>query len=146
MPKVTSSPTQLAPARGKWIHKTHAMKTYSLGESDLDSILPISDEPNLRSPRTRVKMYNVRDVEALAQRLKDSTPVLQVLSPTTGFAVKKGQEIMRTTAMKGFKLAPCQMDRIKPVRELENPYSKAKGPMRFYNRCDVEVPFFFLQV
>lgn len=31
------------------------------------------------------------------------------------------------------------MNRIKPVRELSNPHKNAKGPTRFYNRCDVQV-------
>ncbi|KAJ7343194.1 hypothetical protein DFH08DRAFT_1009633 [Mycena albidolilacea] len=115
MPKATTKTPKLAQRSGRWITKTAAMKTYNLGSSDMDAILPVSDVRNPRNYLMRVKAYNIRDVVALARRIRSS-------SQSLGYAVA---------------LESVQIDRIRPVRELPNPHSA--GTMRFYNRCDVQV-------
>ncbi|KAJ6463839.1 hypothetical protein C8R47DRAFT_77429 [Mycena vitilis] len=135
MPKATK--TKLAPANGRWIMKSDAVKQYKLAPSDLDSILPVSVQRNPRHYHMSVTTYNVRDVEALAQRIRNAPQASSSASVSTAkFAVPNGKQIMRTTAMNEFGLKPCQMDRIKPVKEMPNPHRS--GTMRFYNRCDVQ--------
>jgi hypothetical protein len=75
------------------------MKTYNLGSSDMDAILPVSDVRNPRNYLMRVKAYNVRDVVALARRIRSSS---QASGSSTGLTVANGSNIMRTTAMKEF--------------------------------------------
>ncbi|KAF9019765.1 hypothetical protein BDZ89DRAFT_308967 [Hymenopellis radicata] len=135
MPKITTP--KLAQRSGRWITKTDAIKTYKLASSDLDSILPITDDPNPRQYGMRMKKYNRKDVEELAQRLRTNSQASESTS-TTELAVANGPQIMRTTAMNNFGLKSCQMDRLKPVKVLPNPY-KSGQTMRFYNRCDVQV-------
>ncbi|KAJ6597167.1 hypothetical protein DFH09DRAFT_1404085 [Mycena vulgaris] len=143
MPKDTSSNTpKLAARSGRWITQTDALKlykSYGMGASDLASILPVSDEPNPRHYKMRMKTYNVADVEALARRLKSSAASSYPVSRTaSGLAIPNGSNIMRTTAMKEFGLSSPQMDRLVPVKVVPNPHPNSKGPMRLYNRCDVK--------
>ncbi|KAJ7444852.1 hypothetical protein FB451DRAFT_1412975 [Mycena latifolia] len=139
MPKVN---VKLARPNGRWITKTDARKKYGLAASDLDSILPVTDKPNPKNSTTRVKTYNVADVATLARRLKStaasSSRTSGGSSSSSQLAIAKGPSIMRTTAMKRFKLAPCQMDRLVPVKEAPNPHPTATGPTRYYNLCDVQ--------
>ncbi|KAJ6597169.1 hypothetical protein DFH09DRAFT_1304919 [Mycena vulgaris] len=127
MPKATAP--KLAARNGHWVTRTEARKSYSLGASDLDSV---TDVPNPRHYKMRMKTYNVADVEALARRLKSSAASSYPVSRTaSGLAIPNGSNIMRTTAMKEFGLVSAQMDRLLPVKVAPNPHANAKGPMRF---------------
>ncbi|KAJ7087783.1 hypothetical protein C8R44DRAFT_593827, partial [Mycena epipterygia] len=126
---------RLAPHNGRWITKTDAVKRYNLASSDLDSILPVTDQPNPRNSTGRMKTYNIVDVAALARRLQSTAPSASA-SSTSRLAPVNGRNIMRTTAMKEFGLKSCQMDRLKPVKETPNLHANAKGPTRWYNHCD----------
>lgn len=101
MPKDTSC--KLAARNGPWIMKSQAMKRFNLASSDLDSILPVTDERNPRHYQMRIKTYNLRDVEALSKRLHSGTAgSSQVSASSAKFAVANGPEIMRTNAMNDF--------------------------------------------
>ncbi|KAJ6463838.1 hypothetical protein C8R47DRAFT_1224997 [Mycena vitilis] len=134
----TSTNLNLAPSNGRWILKSAAIKKYNIASSDLyddlDSILPVRVEHNPRHFYMDVTKYNVKDVDALARRICNAS---QASGSTVQFAAANGGQIMRTTAMKEFKLKPCQMDRIQPVSEGPNPH-RSNATMRFYNRCDVK--------
>ncbi|KAJ7775149.1 hypothetical protein B0H16DRAFT_87393 [Mycena metata] len=134
MPKAT--PTKLTRPSGGWIMGSKACKQFKLAASDLNSILPISDESNPHNSRLRIKKYNVADVRALAGRLRSNSNS-SASGSTTTLAVATGPSIMRTNAMKEFKLASCQMDRIKPVRMLPNSHRTGQFT-KWYNRCDVK--------
>ncbi|KAJ7047087.1 hypothetical protein C8F04DRAFT_1172843 [Mycena alexandri] len=136
MPKAT--PIKLTRPCGRWIMGSHACKQFQLAASDLESILPISDERNPNNSTSRIKKYNVADVRALAERLRsNSNSSASGSSSTATLAVASGPKIIRTNAMKEFKLVSCQMDRIKPVKMLPNPH-RAGQFTKWYNRCDVK--------
>ncbi|KAK4701033.1 hypothetical protein P7C70_g5204, partial [Phenoliferia sp. Uapishka_3] len=140
---------RLAPSVGGWITKTDAKRKYKLAPSDLATILPISCQPNPHGGPNRVEKYNIADVEVLVDRLKDAGGAEGAAGSSTaasppvpgaphGLAAPNGPRILRTTAMKQYKLQPVQMDRLKPVAVAPNPHRASAGPMRHYNLSDVK--------
>ncbi|KAF9466855.1 hypothetical protein BDZ94DRAFT_1249947 [Collybia nuda] len=149
--RAPASPAQPATPRegGGTIFRTEAAKKYRLAPADLDSILPVEIRRNNHGGPYPIKIYNISDVKALVARLAGKSPTYNPSTPTkesTGvvpktpeLAEKKpGGRIMRSTAMKRFKLKGPQLDRILPISIKPNPYQKSGGDMRFYNLRDVE--------
>ena len=115
----TSSKQQkFAYPSGEWILRSYAQKQFpvrpsydsgstgthpllstpQLAPKDLDSILPISREPNPRGGKYPIVKYNLRDVRALAARL----------APKFGpdeRAEKDGAEIQAAAARKRFNVS-----------------------------------------
>lgn len=80
------------------------MNEFHLARSDLDSILPISVEPNPRGGPYDVIKYNRSDVEALARDLKSgeariSSRLLQIGDSQELAKPKPGGKILRTKAI-----------------------------------------------
>ncbi|KAJ6567215.1 hypothetical protein DFH09DRAFT_1156348, partial [Mycena vulgaris] len=95
----------------------------------------------LATPNGSSIVYNEYDVAALALMVRPGKPLPEV-APVAGsnssggiLAKKNGRRIMRTTAMKEFKLIPSQMDQLNPVSMTPNAYGTVT---KYYNRCDVE--------
>jgi len=128
----------LAKANGPSIKRTEATKKYKIKASDLDTITPISRQPNHMGGSALMQTYNECDVAALAQRLRPGKPLPElapVAGPSSPLAKKNGPRIMRTTAIREFKLTPTQMDQLNPVSMTPNAYGTVT---KYYNRCDVE--------
>lgn len=82
-----------------------------LSPSDLDSILPISDMSNPHGGPNHVRIYNLCDVVALSLELNlpASSPKSSPLSSgsqsgSTALAMPKGPKILRTNAMREYKV------------------------------------------
>ncbi|KAJ7367939.1 hypothetical protein DFH08DRAFT_829831 [Mycena albidolilacea] len=129
----------LATPNGPSIKRTAAQTKYKVKPTDLDTITPISRQPNPMGGSAPMQIYNECDVAALAQKLRPGKP-LPALAPVAGpsspagLAKKTGRQIMRSAAAKEFKLTPAQLDQLQPVSMKPNAY----GVTRYYNRCDVE--------
>ncbi|KAK7001043.1 hypothetical protein R3P38DRAFT_3284810, partial [Favolaschia claudopus] len=104
MPKDETKPIRTAKQYGKTFFKTHAMKLYpNVGPRDLDSILPVSVDPNPRNSSMLVTRYNEYDVKALSERLSVTTPVQQTPGAQPGLAAPNGKRITAAKAMSEFK-------------------------------------------
>ncbi|KAJ7179463.1 hypothetical protein C8R46DRAFT_1073836 [Mycena filopes] len=137
-PITAHSTTPLAEPRGPSIKRTAAMKKYKLKPAQLDTITPISQQPNHMGGSSLIQVYNEEDVAALALKVRPDLPLPELApeaGPSTPLAKKNGRRIMRTTAMKEFKLTPSQMDQLNPVAATPNAYGSVT---KYYNRCDVE--------
>ncbi|KAK7042326.1 hypothetical protein R3P38DRAFT_2889797 [Favolaschia claudopus] len=139
MPKDETKPIRTTSQYGKTIFKTHAMKLYpNVGPRDLDSILPVSVEPNPRNSGSLVTKYNEYDVKTLSERLSVAIPIHQGPGRQPGLAASNGKErISASKAMSEFKLVTCQLNRIMPISEQPNPYPGA-APIRYFNYRDVK--------
>ncbi|KAJ7781608.1 hypothetical protein B0H16DRAFT_1499041 [Mycena metata] len=129
----------LATPNGPPIKRTEATKKYRIKATDLDTILPVSRQPNHMGGSSLIQVYNERDVATLALNLRPGKPLPELApeaGPSSPLAKKKGRRIMRTTAMNEFKLTPTQIDELNPVSTTPNAYGTVT---RYYNRCDVEV-------
>ncbi|EIM91132.1 uncharacterized protein STEHIDRAFT_165519 [Stereum hirsutum FP-91666 SS1] len=138
--------SRLAEPNGHYIYRSDPdiKKIYKLSPSDLDSILPISDTPNPHGGRNNVRIYNLCDVVKLSLELNVPTSPPSSPPPASGsqssnpaLAVQKGAKILRTNAMKEYKLTGIQLDRLKPISIEPNPH-RSTGTMRYYNLCDVK--------
>jgi len=146
MPKATSY--QLAERRGRSITKTNAMKTYKLQAGDFVTILPIIRRPNTYDHgKTEMLIYNEIDVAALAMSLKEATSGAAQATSSQGsqvnqeevqLAPRKGRQIVRTEAIKKYRLTKLQIDRLTPTEIRENPHNRRSPPMRLYNEDDVK--------
>ncbi|KAJ7873332.1 hypothetical protein B0H14DRAFT_2720299 [Mycena olivaceomarginata] len=139
---VWKSPTKtvdtglLATPNGPSIKRTAAQTKYKVKPTDLDTITPISRQPNPMGGSAPMQIYNECDVAALAQKLRPGKPLPALAGPSSpaGLAKKTGRQIMRSAAVKEFKLTPAQLDQLQPVSMKPNAY----GVTKYYNRCDVE--------
>ncbi|KAJ7162574.1 hypothetical protein C8R43DRAFT_990762 [Mycena crocata] len=139
-PITAPSATPLPTPNGPSIKRTEAAKKYKVKATDLDTIEPISRQPNHMGGSALIQVYNECDVASLAQRLRPGKLLPELGSHSSGpsgppLAKKNGPRIMRTTAMKKFKLTPTQMDQLNPVSITPNAYGTTTT---YYNRCDVE--------
>ncbi|KAJ6539000.1 hypothetical protein B0H19DRAFT_1176616 [Mycena capillaripes] len=125
----------LATPNGPSIKRTEATKKYKIKATDLDTITPISRQPNHMGGSSLIQVYNECDVAALTQRMGKPLPEVAPMAPAAVLAKKNGPRIMRTTAMKEFKLTPTQIDQLNPVSATPNAYGTVT---KYYNRCDVE--------
>ncbi|KAJ7237215.1 hypothetical protein B0H12DRAFT_1139447 [Mycena haematopus] len=137
---VTPSPDLAAP-NGPSISRTEAKNKYKVKTTDLDTIKPIRRVRNyINMGGALIQTYNECDVAALVRRLRPGKPLPElapVASPSSPVALakKNGRRIMRTTAIREFKLTPTQMDQLNPVSMTPNGYGTIT---KYYNRCDVE--------
>ncbi|KAJ6516247.1 hypothetical protein C8R45DRAFT_237348 [Mycena sanguinolenta] len=133
--------TDLATPNGPSISRTEAKNKYKVKTTDLDTIKPISRVPNrVHMGGALIQTYNECDVAALARRVRPGKPLPELApvagpSSPVGLANKNGPRIMRTTAMKEFKLTATQMDQLSPISMTPNGYGTVT---KYYNRCDVE--------
>ncbi|KAJ7087192.1 hypothetical protein B0H15DRAFT_843000 [Mycena belliarum] len=139
-PITAPSTIPLTAPDGPSIKRTEATKKYKLKAADLDTITPISRQPNHMGGSAPIQVYNERDVAALALNLRPGKPLPELASvagsSSSGpLAHKHGRRIMKTSAMKEFKLSSSQMDQLKPVSMTPNAYGTVT---KYYNRCDVE--------
>ncbi|KAJ7122788.1 hypothetical protein C8R44DRAFT_784553 [Mycena epipterygia] len=137
-PITAPSTTPLAAPNGPSIKRTEATVKYKIKATDLDTITPISKQPNHMGGSAPIQVYNECDVAALAQRVRPGKPLPEMGSSSTGpllLAKKNGRRIMRTTAMNEFNLKPHQMDQLTPISITPNAYGTLT---KYYNRCDVE--------
>ncbi|KAJ7283451.1 hypothetical protein C8J57DRAFT_1120976 [Mycena rebaudengoi] len=141
--KVAVGTAPLAAPNGPSIKRTEAVKKYKIKATDLDTIQPISRQLNHMGGSAPIQVYNESDVVALTQRVRpgkplpsDSTPASSSSTPAAVVLAKKnGRRIMRTTAIKEFKLTANQLDQLNPVSVAPNAYGTTT---KYYNRCDVE--------
>ncbi|KAJ6510182.1 hypothetical protein C8R47DRAFT_1096981 [Mycena vitilis] len=139
-PVTAHNTSPLATPNGPSIKRTAAVAKYKIKAADLDTILPISRQPNHMGGSALIQVYNESDVAALAQRVRPGKPLPEI-APAAGpssavvLAKKNGRRIMRTTAMTEFKLTSTQMDQLNPVSTTPNAYGTVT---KYYNRCDVE--------
>ncbi|KAJ7688388.1 hypothetical protein B0H17DRAFT_1068431 [Mycena rosella] len=133
--------TPLTAPNGTSIKRTEAVKKYKVKPADLDTITPISRQLNHMDGSAPIQVYNECDVAALALKVRPGKPLPESAllagpsSSSGGLAKKNGARIMRTTAVKEFKLTPAQMDQLNPVSTTPNVYG---GVTKYYNRCEVE--------
>ncbi|KAJ6627474.1 hypothetical protein B0H10DRAFT_1994737 [Mycena sp. CBHHK59/15] len=132
--------TPLAAPSGPSIKRTEATKRYKIKATDLDTIAPISRQPNHMGGSAPIQVYNECDVIALTEKIRPGKPLPlpQLASPSTSpiaLAKKSGRRIMRSTAIQEFNLTPAQMDQLNPVSTTPNAYGSVT---KYYNRCDVE--------
>ena len=73
-----------------------AFAFFQLGRSDLDGIKPVSISPNQPGRRGDIRIYNLCDVRALAQRLRSRTP------PDSQLQRAVGRQIVQSRAMREF--------------------------------------------
>lgn len=83
--------------------KTDAYDRYGLGSTDLDSIKPISIEPNSREYGNIIK-YNLCDVEQIHAKVVELRKILQQGLPPGNTVPERGTTITRTDAKKGYKV------------------------------------------
>ncbi|KAJ7510153.1 hypothetical protein B0H11DRAFT_1900513 [Mycena galericulata] len=120
---------------GRTITKTKVKDDYKLGGTDLNSI-DYMEKPNPYR-KGSMTLYSVADVEALAARIQNITAGLSSPSGSGSlFAMPNGRRIVRAHALADYTLADVQLDRIKPISEEVNP--RGRGPVRYYNVCDVQ--------
>ncbi|KAJ7149377.1 hypothetical protein C8R46DRAFT_1198844 [Mycena filopes] len=133
MPKAPSVPPasapQLAASDGPSIVRSKALKQYRLGETDLNSIMPVKIRPHPVGVGARY--YNLKDVVALDECLNSALP-----DPAER-AEESGKQIKAFEAMKKYKLNRAQLARIKPVSEVHMPERKVPIVL-VYNLSDVE--------
>ncbi|VDB85095.1 unnamed protein product [Peniophora sp. CBMAI 1063] len=127
--------TEFAVPNGPWISKTDAYSRYGLGSTDLDSIKPISIEPNSRAYGNIIK-YNLCDVEQVHAKVVELRKTLQQGLPAGDTVPKRGATITRTNAKKEYNLNDNQIDRILPCIVKPNPHAPGQQ-MRIYNVSDV---------
>jgi len=118
------------------------MKKYKLKAADMETLTPISVSMNPRGG-ANIQIFRESGVATLAAQVHPASQA-QIASSSNQsaesdvyeLAPKNGKKILRTKAMKLYKLTPSQIDSINPVSVLPNPHGK--GTMRHYNLCDVE--------
>ncbi|KAK0231253.1 hypothetical protein IW262DRAFT_470963 [Armillaria fumosa] len=135
MPKV---PTKFVHTDGtEEILRSDATKRYSVKPVDLDTLRPIRSERGYMN--ALVRYYDIRDVEALEQRLKEDPSLSKVHTSPKKTVKKKGGKISRRKAMKDFNLDNAQMDQIKPRDVKDSPTkSDAQRKAFYYNLVDVQ--------
>ncbi|KAJ7734251.1 hypothetical protein B0H16DRAFT_1380762 [Mycena metata] len=137
LPLTAANTGPLATPNGPSIKRTEATKRYKIKPTDLDTILPISRQPNFMGGAW-IQTYNEGDVATLALNRRPGKPLPQLgpeADPSSPLAEKKGPRIMRTTAIKEFKLTASQLDELKPISATPNSYGTVT---KFYNRSDVQ--------
>lgn len=135
MPKAS---TKFAyPDGAEEILRSDATKRYSVKPVDLDTLRPIRSERGYMN--ALVRYYNVRDVEALEQRLKQDPSLSKTHTSPKKTVKKKGGKISRMKAMKEFNLDNAQMDQIKPRDVKDSPTKRdAQRKVFYYNFVDVQ--------
>ncbi len=124
---------------------------------DLDTLRPIRSERGYMN--ALVRYYDIRDVEALEQRLKQNPSLLKAHTSPKKTVKKKGGKISRMKAMKDFnvsvfcswlkwklmgrgriQLNNAQTDQIKPRDVKDSPTKRdAHRKVFWYNLVDVQV-------
>lgn len=135
MPKAS---TKFAyPDGAEEILRSDATKRYSVKPVDLDTLRPIRSERGYMN--ALVRYYNIRDVEALEQRLKQDPSLSKAHTSPKKTVKKKGGKISRMKAMKDFNLDNAQMDQIKPRDVKDSPTKRdAHRKVFYYNFVDVQ--------
>lgn len=136
MPKAS---TKFAyPDGAEEILRSDATKRYSVKPVDLDTLRPIRSERGYMN--ALVRYYDIRDVEALEQRLKQNPSLSKAHTSPKKTVKKKGGKISRMKAMKDFNLDNAQMDQIKPRDVKDSPTKRdAHRKVFWYNLVDVQV-------
>lgn len=142
MPKEKKA--QLAQSYGLSITKTEAMKKYKLQAGDFATVLPIIRRPNAHDcGKTEMLIFNERDVLALVANLREATSAAARPTDSQGglekpqLAEPYGSQIMRSKALKQYKLTRLQIDRLAPT-EIRMNSLNASRPVRLYNEADVQ--------
>ncbi|KAK0498324.1 hypothetical protein EDD18DRAFT_84600 [Armillaria luteobubalina] len=136
MPKASTKFTD--PGDGtEEILRNDATKRYSVKPVDLDTLRPVRSERGYMN--TLVRYYDIRDVEALEQRLKKDPSLSKAHTSPKKTVKKKGGKISRRKAMKDFNLDNTQIDQIKPRDVKDSPTkSDAQRKTFYYNLVDVQ--------
>ncbi|KAJ7667660.1 hypothetical protein DFH06DRAFT_1183196 [Mycena polygramma] len=142
-PVTAPNTSPLATPNGPSIKRTAAVTKYKIKPADLDTILPISRQPNHMGGSALIQVYNESDVAALTQRVRPGKP-LPELAPVAGpssavvLAKKNGRQSNKPHFLRllnAFQLTSTQMDQLNPVSTTPNAYGTVT---KYYNRCDVE--------
>lgn len=135
MPK--ASKEFVYPDGAEEILRSDATKRYSVKPVDLDTLRPIRSERGYMN--ALVRYYDIRDVEALEQRLKQDPSLSKAHTSPKKTVKKKGGKISRMKAMKDFNLDNAQMDQIKPRDVKDSPTKRdAHRKVFWYNLVDVQ--------